>query len=188
MRRIVSISLTLTALLMLPACQKANDEPVLEETESQEPASPASKTENTVREFTVGDNIVLFGYENAVSPNDPGEIEGMWRPSWVDLEDSRDAGKYSKLMRFDDDESLKKHYRLEYDPIDWSKKTLLLAYGMRLYQDHPWSAHFEEKENGEYLLTVEIVPSFLTALNWWRVAVLVDKLDENAVIELSTIN
>ena len=59
---------------------------------------------------------------------------------------------------------------------------------MRLYQDHPWSAHFEEKENGEYLLTVEIVPSFLTALNWWRVAVLVDKLDDNAVIELSTIN
>ena len=112
----------------------------------------------------------------------------MWRPSWIDLEDSRDTGEYSKMMRFDDDESLKQHYRLEYDPIDWSKKTLLLAYGMRLNQDHPWSAHFEEKGNGKYVLTVEIVPSIFTALNWWRVAVLVDKLDENAVIELSTIN
>ena len=112
----------------------------------------------------------------------------MWRPSWIDLEDSRDTGEYSKMMRFDDDESLKQHYRLEYDPIDWSKKTLLLAYGMRFNQDHPWSALFEEKGNGKYVLTVEIVPSICTALNWWRVAVLVDKLDENADIELSTIN
>ena len=185
MKRILAISLTLTALLMLPACQKANDEPVLEETESQE---PASKTDSSVPVFIVGDNIVLFGYENAGSPSDPGDLEGMWRPSWVDLEDSRDTGEYSKMMRFDDDESLKQHYRLEYDPIDWSKKTLLLAYGMRLNQDHPWSAHFEEKGDGEYVLTVEIVPSIFTALNWWRVAVLVDKLDENADIELSTIN
>ena len=185
MKRILAISLTLTALLMLPACQKENNELAPGETKSQE---PASKTDSSVPVFIVGDNIVLFGYENAGSPNDPGEIEGMWRPSWIDLEDSRDTGEYSKMMRFDDDESLKQHYRLEYDPIDWSKKTLLLAYGMRLNQDHPWSAHFEEKGDGEYVLTVEIVPSIFTALNWWRVAVLVDKLDENADIELSTIN
>ena len=177
MKRILAISLTLTALLMLPACQKANDEPVLEETESKE---PASKTDSSVPVFIVGDNIVLFGYENAGDPGN-GRI-------WVNLEDSMDTGEYSKMMRFDDDESLKQHYRLEYNPIDWSKKTLLLAYGMRLNQDRPKAVHFEEKGDGEYVLTVEIVPSLLTALNWWRVAVLVDKLDGNADIELSTIN
>ena len=47
---------------------------------------------------------------------------------------------------------------------------------------------FEQKENGEYVLTVEIIPNLAAALNWWRVAVLVDKLEDNAVIELSTIN
>ena len=184
MKRIISISLTLTALLMLPACQKANDEPVLEETESKE---SASKTDSSVPVFIVGDNIVLFGYENAGSPSDPGDLEGMWRPSWVDLEDSRDTGEYSKMMRFDDDESLKQHYRVEYDPIDWSKKTLLLAYGMRLYEDQPKAVQFEQKENGEYVITVELAESLAPALNWWRVAVLVDKLEDNAVIELSTI-
>ena len=138
MKRILAISLTLTALLMLPACQKENNELAPGETKSQE---PASKTDRAVREFTVGDNIVLFGYENAGDPSDPGDLEGMWRPSWIDLEE--DTGEYSKMMRFDDDESLKQHYRLEYDPIDWSKKTLLLAYGMRLNQDRPMAVHFE---------------------------------------------
>lgn len=177
MKRILAISLTLTALLMLPACQKENNELAPGETKSQE---PASKTDRAVREFTVGDNIVLFGYENAGNP-------GNGR-NWVNLEDSMDTGEYSKMMRFDDDESLKQHYRLEYDPIDWSKKTLLLAYGMRLYQDRPMGVQFEQKENGEYVLTVEIIPNLAAALNWWRVAVLVDKLEDNAVIELSTIN
>ena len=78
------------------------------------------------------------------------------------------------------------HYRLEYDTMDWSKKTLLLAYGKRPYQDRPAAVQFKKQEDGKYLLTVEIIPSILTAYNFWRVAILVDKLEADAVIELTT--
>ena len=189
MNKLCTIILLLAAILSLSACQK--DEHIMNpytkaEPEKEVKPEPVQYVPGSL--LVDGENFKMFGYEFIGSPIDPGDRGNVLRPEWLNLEEEEDGGMYAELMRFDDDETLKQHYRLDYEPIDWSKKTLLLAYGMRLYQDRPWSAHFEEKENGEYLLTVEIVPSFLTALNWWRVAVLVDKLDDNAVIELSTIN
>ena len=186
----------IAVLLLLSACE--GSVAVLDGTK---PDRPGTKASSYVRQVTVatqgggnsqysllvGEGITLFGYENIGSPKDLGDIiENFKRPEWINLEDENIGGSYAKFMRIDDDETLQEHYRLEYDTIDWSKKTLLLAYGKRLYQDRPARVLFEKREDGRYFLSVEIIPSILTAINYWRVAILVDKLEEGAVIELTT--
>jgi len=134
-----------------------------------------------------GDNFSLFGVENSCGytfPKNKSDENGLIQKNWYNLDDSN-TGEYARVLRFDDDETLRQHYNLEYDTIDWSSKTLLLAYGMRLYCDMPCSVRFEKKEEGKYLLTVEMISSIATALNWWRVAILVDKLDPGVSIEIN---
>ena len=196
MKRIYKSLTAIAVLLLMSACEGSVS--VLDNTLPGRPETKASSYSRQVTVATqgggnsqfsmiVGDNVTLFGYENIGSPIDLGDIiENFRRPEWINLEDENVGGSYAKIMRIDDDETLQAHYRLEYDTIDWSKKTLLLAYGKRPYQDRPAAVQFSKQEECKYLLTVEIIPSIFTAYNFWRVAILVDKLEADAVIELTT--
>ena len=191
-------SLIATAvLLMFSACEGS-----VSGLESTLPDRPGTNAASSSRQVTVatqnggeyfymlgdGDNFTLFGVENTCGytfPPNKSDENGLIQRNWYNLDDinTRD---YSKVLRIDDDETLRQHYNLDYDTIDWSAKTLLLAYGVRLSLDQPGAVRFEKQEERKYLLTVDIIPSFLSAINCWRVAILVDKLESDAAIELTT--
>ena len=188
MKTLYALLLSFPAILTMSACQ--GTEPVMNPWRSQDEVTkePASRLVHTPQ-LGDGDNYVLFSYEHAGHPSDvdPGEDAGsMVRPVWIKLEEEEGYSEFAKVMRFDDDQTLKQHYCREYAEIDWTKKTLILAYGMRLYEDCPIIAVFDRKSEGKYSLTLEFVPSLASSLVWWRVAVLVDKLDADAEIVLET--
>ena len=190
--------MTVTAvLLLLSACEGS-----VAGLDGTKPGRPGTKASSYGRQVTVatqnggevfymlgdGDNFTLFGVENTggyTYPENSADENGHIRRNWYNLDDSN-TRDYSKVLRIDDDETMRQHYNLEYDTIDWSAKTLLLAYGMRLSLDQPGAVRFEKQEEGKYLITVEMLRSLASALNWWRVAILVDKLEADAVIELTT--
>ena len=186
----------IAVLLLLSACEGS-----VASFENPLPGRPETKASSFKRQVTVatqsggefykmlgdGDNFTLFGVENTggyTYPENSADENGLIQRNWINLDDNN-YGEYSKVLRIDDDETMRQHYNLEYD-IDWSAKTLLLAYGMRLYLDQPGAVRFEKQEEGKYLITVEMRISLASALNYWRVAILVDKLEADALIELTT--
>jgi hypothetical protein len=93
-----------------------------------------------------------------------------------------------KLLVINSDEELKKYIEGDYPPIDFTKKTLLLAFG-----DTPRSSleikniSFNELSVQNYLLSVDIDMGDALAFDFWTVAILLDKLNEEAKIELNTV-
>ena len=194
MKRPYKSLIAIAVLLLMSACQGsvAGLEPVEEEDNAGTAEEQQAIDRLPPNLLQDGENYVLFGYENAghyeneVDPDAPIDTVGnIRRPSWINLEDIYEAPEYSKVLRIDDAETMHQHYRGEYD-IDWSQKTLLLAYGRRNYQNRPWIVHFDNVGENSYLMTVDILPFLLAAHNWWRVAILVDKLDSEATIEIET--
>ena len=187
MNKLYTIFLSLAAILSLSACQK--DEHIMNpytkaEPEKEVKAEPVEYTPGSL--LVDGENFKMFGYEFIGSPIDPGDRGNVLRPEWLNLEEEEDGGMYAKLMRFDDDETLKQHYRLDYEPIDWSKKTLLLAYGRELYVQYPATVNYEGEGKDKYQVSVNVVRGGfrLCSILYWRVAIIVDKLDADAVIEI----
>lgn len=172
------------ACLMFGACRAP--EKTLDLPAPDSPGQELTRAIPEVPSLSNGSNYILFDYEFTSSPDD-FVTEGYSNlRKWTGLEDNKDAGPYAKLLRIDDDAALRKHFRPDYGLVDWSQKTLLLAYGMRLYNEHPVVIRFDAQGGDKYLLTAEIKRSFACALMWWRVAILVDKLPAEAVIEVAT--
>lgn len=186
MKKLSAIYLSLAAILSLSSCQK--DEHIMNpytkaDSGTEVTAEPVEYVPGSL--LVDGENFKMFGFEFTGSPKDYPEIENYKHPEWLDLEEE-ESGMYAKLMRFDDDESLKQHYRLDYEPIDWSKKTLLLAYGRELYMQYPATINYEGKEKDKYQVSVNVVRGGIRfcSILYWRVAILVDKLDADAIIEV----
>ncbi|MDR2910377.1 MAG: hypothetical protein LBV47_03300 [Bacteroidales bacterium] len=115
----------------------------------------------------------------------PGE-----KPSvrWVNLDYfSEQNHNKSKLLVINSDEELQKYVEGDYPAIDFTKKTLLLAYenygaGHVL---HSYKQYFRQISEQEYVMTVNI-PTFLgSVISEWLVAIEVDKLGYESKVGLN---
>ena len=176
----------LTSLMLVAGCNGTGSGLDLSRQDNTEAEVQTLPRHISGQELGDGENYVIFDYEFTGNPDDFVAEGYSDLRRWTGLNDNRDAGPYAKLLRIDDDETLRKHYRPDYDPLDWSQKTLLLAYGMRSYLDYPVTVRFDGQGDNNFLLSVGIQRSGLCALLWWRVAILVDKLDTDAAIEVAT--
>ena len=187
MNKLYTLFLSMAVSLFLFSCQGIEPEPEPQAPQTPEtPAQPREQFDPTAM-LVDGENYTMFGYEITGCPIDyfPSD-DGIRHPNWVSLADTVNHGSYALIMRIDDEETMKQHYRLDYEPIDWTNKTLVLAYGRRLHYDYPVVAFFDDKGNNNYHVSVEIQSSMACAISYWRVAILVDKLDADAVIEIET--
>lgn len=103
--------------------------------------------------------------------------------AWANL----DYGdRESLLMVINSDEILSNHIcGKDYPQIDFSKKTLLFAYGVEGYQNAPNDVKFRQTPSGDYMVTINLRPSLAAAMLEWRVAIVVDKLSDKDKVGLS---
>jgi len=72
----------------------------------------------------------------------------------------------------------------DYPEIDFSKHTLLLVRGVYQHVVNPYCEHFQQLATQNYLLIINLRTTPLTAVTYWQVPIIVNKIDESAVIEL----
>jgi hypothetical protein len=97
--------------------------------------------------------------------------------NWINLED--DESDYNgKILVINSDEEMKKYISGAYPPIDFSKKTLLLAYGHESHLNSPEEVKLQKNSKHDYVMTINLRFSYATAELDWRVAIVVDKLNE----------
>ncbi len=72
----------------------------------------------------------------------------------------------------------------DYPPIDFAKKTLVLAYGMESNMNYPIKQGLKYLQERDYAMTIEMQSSLATLESIWYVAVVVDKLPVNSEVEL----
>jgi hypothetical protein len=102
--------------------------------------------------------------------------------NWTNLDNLKI--EESKLIVINSDEELQNYVTGDYPLVDFSKKTLLLAYGLESYQNIPDDKGFHTSLVYDLEMTVNLRPSLSPALLEWRVALLVDKLNKERKIEL----
>ncbi|MDR2929194.1 MAG: protease complex subunit PrcB family protein [Cytophagaceae bacterium] len=104
---------------------------------------------------------------------------------WKEL--SKDSCNYSRLEIIDNNEELEKYIDCTngiYPEIDFSKHTLLLANGVRCYQDCHIYIGFQRISKYDYVMKIDFQSSAAAALKEWQVAIVVDKLDVERVVTL----
>jgi hypothetical protein len=165
----------LTAAVFAAVANVACDKPESKQTSGQEPEQPGQEPEP---EQGVDVSFAVYS-SSPIDYNNPPE----WR--WVVFNYSyTDIGK---LLVINDEETLKTYTAGDYPAVDFSKKTLLLAYGMELgSQRDPDYARLQQFPNMRYKITVNINPGtpLLPTITNWHIALLVDKLDAESDVEL----
>jgi hypothetical protein len=137
-----------------------------------------------IPEWPVGD--VPFELYYAARWNDP-----IYSLRWVDIyEDSDGDGMPDVLdggevIVIDSDEELQKYVEGDYPTVDFSRKTLLLAYGLERSLMRPDGQKFQKLSEQDYVMTVNLTGGMLTSMSRWVVAVVVDKLPSGSEIELN---
>lgn len=92
----------------------------------------------------------------------------------------------SQLTVINSNEELKKHVNCSiYPEIDFSKYTLLLAKGVRCYQDIHNYTKFQRVSKRNYVLKVGFRESNLTALRNWYITLIVDKIEQGSSVTLT---
>jgi hypothetical protein len=109
---------------------------------------------------------------------------------WVNLEYDEIGGyNESKTLVIDSDEELKKHVEGDYPTVDFSKKTLVLAYGCHSGTAFGYDGlKFQQVSDRNYVMTANGRATAATAFFEWRVAIVVDKLPSDSKIKLNVTN
>ncbi len=105
---------------------------------------------------------------------------------WVNLPyDEKD-----RILIIDSDEDMTKYVVGAYPSIDFSKKTLLLAYGgpQEQYLFDSDKQSFSQTSETNYTMTVNIPPFLGAVEGGWQVAIIVDKLPMKVEIMLNVTN
>ena len=107
--------------------------------------------------------------------------------NWINLDDVGGylGAKENNLHIIDSDEGLKKYLSADYPPVDFSTKTLLLAYGNEPYRNTPVETKIQKISDQNYVMTVNLQLSYSPAELDWRVAIVVDKLDKDSKVSLN---
>jgi hypothetical protein len=103
---------------------------------------------------------------------------------WVNLDYVESV---SKTLVIDSDEELKKYVEGDYPPVDFSTKTLVLAYGSHSGVGFGSDVTFRQVSDGNYLMTTRGMATAMMAFFEWQIAIVVDKLPTDSKINLKTI-
>ncbi len=88
------------------------------------------------------------------------------------------------MIVINSDEELQNYITGEYTPVDFYQKTLLLAYGLELYQNAPNDTKLQLRSEHDYVMTVNLRPSVAATHLKWQVAIVVNKLSIEDKINL----
>ncbi|MDR2910541.1 MAG: hypothetical protein LBV47_04130 [Bacteroidales bacterium] len=103
---------------------------------------------------------------------------------WVNLY-YYEQGYKSKLLVINSDEELKKYVEGDYPPVDFTKKTLLLASGAAPNNiSNKIDQSLQQLLESEYKWSIEIYLGIADIVQDWQVAILIDKLSAENKIEL----
>jgi hypothetical protein len=130
---------------------------------------------------TQGENVPFSVY----SPEDI-PLGEEFSVRWMNL----DYDEESKILAINSDEELQNYIEGEYSSIDFSNKTLIVAYekfdiGHVLHPDKLSFAHIEGQD---YVMTVNVPPFVGAVLSEWLVAIIVDKIDDDSKVALKVTN
>ncbi|MDH6356387.1 hypothetical protein [Parabacteroides sp. PF5-9] len=107
---------------------------------------------------------------------------------WVNLDFDDPCPQYNLLM-INSSEVLEEYIEgTDYPAIDFSKQTLLLAYGIECYNYYQDSVSLQQLSEQNYLMTVNLRPSIAVAFSEWEVAIVIDKLGAECKVELDITN
>ena len=109
---------------------------------------------------------------------------------WIKL--NKERCNYSELIVINSNEELGSYITCSvggsYPEIDFSQHTLLLAHGVRCYQDILNHVSLQQASKQNYVVRVGFQKSLAAALREWRVAIIIDKLLEESSVELENGN
>ncbi|MDR2936331.1 MAG: hypothetical protein LBU80_03190 [Rikenellaceae bacterium] len=143
------------------ACNNEPNEPEQKD-EQKEPERPEEPTGEGVP-FT----MYPFGEESSVRWPNP------------------DYNTESKLLVINSDEELRRYVDGDYPPIEFAKKTLLLASGGTPQSGtEPIVKYFKESSQ-DYRLHIDVIMGDAASPDFWQVAILTDKLSNDSKVELS---
>jgi hypothetical protein len=114
---------------------------------------------------------------------------GEFSARWVNLDNVGWSEK--RLVVINNDDELKKYVEGDCPAVDFSTKTLLLAYGGDIEYGHVFRADkqdFRQISDKDYVMTVNVPRSIATVMGGWLVAIIVDKLNEKSEVELVVTN
>ncbi|MDR2968909.1 MAG: hypothetical protein LBV32_04815 [Tannerellaceae bacterium] len=112
----------------------------------------------------------------------PGE---EYSASWVNL-DYDEKNYESKILVINSSEELKKYVEGDYPPVDFSKKTLLLAIGTAPNKlSNKIIQSLQQLSAGKYKWSIEIKLGTADIMQDWTVAILTDKLSAESKVELN---
>jgi hypothetical protein len=116
-----------------------------------------------------GENVSFTEY--SLEEGVPGEEISA---RWVNL----DYDKYykGKVLVINSDKEMKKYVEGDYPEIDFSKKTLVLAYGMNSGGGFGEDIKFQHVSGRDYVMTASGVLYLAAVISYWHIPIVVDKL------------
>lgn len=105
---------------------------------------------------------------------------------WVNLDYDK-VNYESKLLVINSDEELKQYVEGNYPAIDFSKKTLVLAYGIDSGVFVADGHKFQQVAEGDYEMTANLTATLTLSMNEWQAAIIVEKLPSECTIKLNTV-
>jgi hypothetical protein len=114
-----------------------------------------------------------------------GEISGEeFSAQWVNLDYGN--GQDSKIIVINSDEELQNYIEGDYPAIDFSKNTLLIAYGATPRGFHKAKVDtFSLTGDNRYRLDVIALLYDTTVIDHWSIAIVVNKIEDNSDILLN---
>ena len=89
-----------------------------------------------------------------------------------------------EIIILNSDEEMAVYADSEYAPVDFSTKTLLLAYGCEWTLNLITDVGLKQVAEQHYVMNIDFQISDMTAIYFWRVPIVVDKLPEGSEVEL----
>ncbi|MDH6356390.1 hypothetical protein [Parabacteroides sp. PF5-9] len=108
---------------------------------------------------------------------------------WVNLHSKDDPCGHYNLLVIDCNEVLEDYIEgTDYPAIDFSKQTLLLAYGIECSGSYLDSVSLQQLSEQNYVMTVHLRMTIAAEISEWEAAIVVDKLDVESKVELNITN
>jgi hypothetical protein len=122
--------------------------------------------------------------------NVPFEVYSFGEESsarWANLDYDERVYEGSILV-INSDSELQKYVEGDYPPVDFSKKTLLLAFGCVSGGFFDIEVKFKRESDQNYMMMAIGTSTILDYMGEWEIAIVVDKLPHNSKIQIRTVD
>jgi hypothetical protein len=107
---------------------------------------------------------------------------------WVNLDYEAYYPREVGLHVINSDSELQKYVEGDYPPIDFTKKTLLLAYGSLSGDFMEIEVKFQHESDQNYVMTACGTRNLVDSIDEWEIAIIVDKLPHDSKIRLRRVD